>query len=171
MWTMSACPPWWVWKLNRYIVWRRVRDSAVDELFPSELKARLEQIREADIVVGIPSYNNARTIGHVVRAVSVGLAKHFPSRRSVIVNSDGGSKDNTQQVVMQVEAGAEDLLLVLHPVNASQRISTPYHGVPGKGSAFRTIFAVASQLNAKVCVVVDSDLRSITPEWVELLAQ
>ena len=143
----------------------------MDELFPSELKARLEQLGEADIVVGIPSYNNARTIGQVVRAVSVGLAKYFPTRRSVIVNSDGGSKDNTQQVVMQVEAGAEDLLLVLHPVNASQRISTPYHGVPGKGSAFRTIFAVASQLNAKVCVVVDSDLRSITPEWVELLAQ
>ncbi len=68
----------------------------MDELFPNELKARLDQIGEADIVVGIPSYNNARTIGHVVSAVSVGLAKHFPNRRSVIVNSDGGSKDEVQ---------------------------------------------------------------------------
>jgi len=51
-----------------------------------------------------------------------------------------------------------------------QRISTPYHGVAGKGSAFRTIFAAAHRLNAKACVVVDSDLRSITPHWVELLA-
>ena len=148
-----------------------MRDSAVDELFPNELKARLEQIREADIVVGIPSYNNARTIGQVVRAVSVGLAKYFPSRRSVIVNSDGGSKDGTQGVVMQAEGGADDLLLVSHPVHTSYRISTPYHGVPGKGSAFRTIFAVAKRLNAKACVVVDSDLRSITPGWIELLAQ
>jgi hypothetical protein len=65
--------------------------NIVDELFPTELKDRLEQIRDADIVVGIPSYNNARTIGHVVRAVSVGLAKYFPTQRSVIVNSDGGS--------------------------------------------------------------------------------
>jgi glucosylglycerate synthase len=143
----------------------------VDELFPSELKARLEQIGEADVVVGIPSYNNARTIGHVVRAVSVGLAKYFPAQRSVIVNSDGGSKDKTQEVVMQAEGGADDLLLVSHPVHTSYRISTPYHGVPGKGSAFRTIFAVAKRLNAKACVVVDSDLRSITPGWIELLAR
>jgi glucosylglycerate synthase len=143
----------------------------VDELFPTELQARLEQIRDADIVVGIPSYNNARTIGHVVRAVSVGLAKYFPTQRSVIVNSDGGSKDKTQDVVMQAESGADDLLLVSHPVHNSYRISTPYHGVPGKGSAFRTIFAVAQHLKAKACVVVDSDLRSITPGWIELLAR
>ncbi len=143
----------------------------MDELFPAELKARLQQIGEADIVVGIPSYNNARTIGHVVRAVSVGLAKYFPARRSVIMNSDGGSKDKTQEVVMEAEGGADDLLLVSHPVHASYRISTPYHGIPGKGSAFRAIFAVAQTLNAKACVVVDSDLRSITPAWVELLAR
>ena len=143
----------------------------MDDLFPTELTAHLEQIGEADIVVGIPSYNNARTIGHVVRAVSVGLAKYFPTRRSVIVNSDGGSKDNTKEVVLEAEGGADELLLVSHPVQASQRISTPYHGLPGKGSAFRTIFAVAKRLNAKACVVVDSDLRSITPGWIELLAQ
>ena len=143
----------------------------MDELFSSELKTRLEQVGQADIVVGIPSYNNARTIGHVVRAVSVGLAKYFPNYRSAIVNSDGGSKDKTQEVVLSAEAGGDELLLVSHPLNASQRISTPYHGIPGKGSAFRTIFAVASRLNAKACVVVDSDLRSITPGWVELLAQ
>ena len=143
----------------------------MDELFPTELKARLEQIGQVDIVVGIPSYNNARTIGHVVRAVSVGLAKYFPERRSLIVNSDGGSRDKTHDIVMQTEGGAEDLLLISHPVSPSYRISTPYHGIPGKGSAFRTIFAVAKRLNAKACVVVDSDLRSITPGWIELLAR
>ena len=63
----------------------------MDELFPTELKTRLEQIGEADIVVGIPSYNNARTIGQVVRAACVGLAKYFPSSPAVIINSDGGS--------------------------------------------------------------------------------
>jgi hypothetical protein len=43
----------------------------VDDLFPPELKARLDQIGHADLIVGIPSYNNGRTIGQVVRAVSV----------------------------------------------------------------------------------------------------
>jgi len=49
------------------------------------------------------------------------------------------------------------------------KIITPYHGIPGKGSAFRTIFEIARRLKAKACAVVDSDLRSITPEWIELL--
>lgn len=135
----------------------------------TELNERIKEIGNVEIVVGIPSYNNARTIGNVVRAASAGLAKYFPDRTSIIVNSDGGSKDGTKEAVLNAEHD-RDLLLVPHRVNAVQRISTPYHGLPGKGSAFRTIFAVAKNLNAKACVVFDSDLRSITPHWVELLA-
>jgi len=143
----------------------------VDNLFPAELKARLDEIGAAELVVGVPSYNNARTIPHVVRAVVAGLAKYFPERRSILVNSDGGSKDGTQQAVLEAQVDTEALLQVAHAVRPLQRISTPYDGVPGKGSAFRTIFAIAKRLSAKACIVVDSDLRSINPDWVELLAQ
>lgn len=139
-------------------------------LLPEELQARLKEIGEADIVAGIPSYNNARTIGHVATAVAAGLLKYFPERKAVLVNSDGGSKDGTQEAVLEAKLDV-DALVVSHPVNPLQRISTPYHGIPGKGSAFRTIFEVAKQLNAKACVVVDSDLRSITPQWMELLLE
>ena len=142
----------------------------MDNFLPEDLSARLKEIGEVELLVGIPSYNNARTIGHVVRAASAGLAKYFPNRKSIIINSDGGSKDATRDVVLSTEHDAESLLLVSHKVNPIQRISTPYHGIPGKGSAFRTIFAMAKRLNAKACVVVDSDLRSITPHWIELLA-
>jgi len=142
----------------------------VDNFLPDDLLTRLKEIGDVEIVVGIPSYNNARTIGQVVRAASAGLAKYFPQRKSLVVNSDGGSKDGTREVVLGAELDPDSLLLISHPVHPIQRISTPYHGVPGKGSAFRTIFAVAGQLNAKACVVVDSDLRSIAPHWVELLA-
>jgi hypothetical protein len=137
---------------------------------PDALTARLKEIGEAEIVVGIPSYNNARTIGHVVRAASAGLAKYFPSRKSLIVNSDGGSTDGTPEAVLQAEHDPDSLLQVTHRENVIRRISTPYHGLPGKGSAFRTIFAVAAELKARAAVVLDSDLRSITPHWVELLA-
>jgi len=53
-----------------------------------EVRQKIREIEQADIVVGIPSYNNARTIGHVVHAVQAGLAKYFPSHRCVLVNSD-----------------------------------------------------------------------------------
>ncbi|WP_455388669.1 glycosyltransferase [Petrachloros mirabilis] len=133
-----------------------------------ETESRVQDIGDVEILVGIPSYNNADTIGHVVRAVSAGLAKYFPGRRAVLVNSDGGSSDGTPDVVSQaiVDFGA---LLISDHQTLLQKIITPYHGIPGKGSAFRTIFEIARRLNAKACAVVDSDLRSITPEWIELL--
>jgi hypothetical protein len=134
--------------------------------------ATLERVREigpADLVVGIPSFDNAATVGHVVRAVVAGLAKHFPTQRAVLVNSDGGSRDATRQIVATAEAGSPSAILVSHPVEPLHRIVTPYQGVPGKGSALRTIFAIAERLEARACAVVDSDLRSITPEWMELL--
>ena len=144
----------------------------MDTFLSEDLKKSLAEIGEADIVVGIPSYNNARTIGHVVRAASAGLAQYFSNYRCVILNSDGGSKDNTRDVVLQSEHDVSSLLLVSsHKVNPIQRVSSPYVGLPGKGSAFRAVFAAACQLKAKACVVVDSDLRSIAPHWIELLAK
>lgn len=143
----------------------------MDKEFSPELKARLEGIGKADLVVGIPSYNNVRTIPHVVRAVVAGLARYFPDRRSILVNSDGGSTDGTQQAVLEAQVDDEAILQVAHPVHPLQRITTPYDGLPGKGSAFRIIFAVATRLDAKACIVVDSDLRSINPHWIELLAR
>jgi glycosyltransferase involved in cell wall biosynthesis len=132
---------------------------------------QLQEIKETDILIGIPSYNNVHTIGHVVRAVIAGLAKYFPKAKAVLVNSDGGSKDGTQEEVKRV--GIEDFKTILtsHPVYPLSKIVTPYYGIPGKGSAFRTIFEVCHALDAKACVVVDSDLRSITPEWIELLVR
>lgn len=142
---------------------------SVSELsLPLEAEEKVQDIGSTEILVGIPSYNNADTIGHVVHAVTAGLAKYFPGRRAVLVNSDGGSTDGTTQVVANasVDLGA---LLVSETQSPLRKIVTPYHGIPGKGSAFRTVFEVARRLKAKACAVVDSDLRSITPEWMELL--
>src|SRR4030065_2380789 len=129
----------------------------------------MKEIKKTEILVGIPSYNNARTIGQVVRAVMAGLAKHFPGAKAVLFNSDGGSTDGTQEEVKRVQIEDFKTILTSHPVHPIQKIVTPYHGIPGQGSAFRTIFEAVKSVNAKACAVVDSDLRSITPEWIELL--
>ena len=138
-------------------------------LLNDPIQEKIKDLGEVDILVGIPSYNNSRTIAHVVRAVNAGLAKYYPNAKSVLVNSDGGSKDNTPDLVSQTNVDNLEMILVDHPVYFVSKIITPYHGIPGKGSAFRTIFKIAEALNAKACCVVDSDLRSITPEWIELL--
>jgi glycosyltransferase involved in cell wall biosynthesis len=138
---------------------------------PAEARQALDTIREADIVIGIPSYNNARTIGHVVKAAQAGLAKYFPQFSGVIVNSDGGSKDATRDAVLSASVDYSRLLMVSTPLSGVHRLSFPYHGIPGKGSAFRLVFHMARRLGAKACAVVDSDLRSITPEWIDLLVR
>ncbi len=142
-----------------------------DITFRTEVHDQIMKVGAADIIVGIPSFNNARTIGHVVRAVQAGLAKYFPSHKAVIVNSDGGSSDGTTDVVQNASVEDFSAILLHHRVEPISKIAFPYSGIPGKGSAFRSIFEIARTLDAKACVVVDSDLRSITPEWIELLVK
>ena len=118
-----------------------------------QLRGGITKIGSADVVVGIPSFRNAATIGHVARTAAAGLREHFSGARVAIVNADGGSQDGTPDRVI---AGASGV-----PVAVGR-----YIGPPGKGSAFRAIFTAVGMLGARACAVVDSDLRSITPEWI-----
>lgn len=143
----------------------RPHDPALNE----DVARRIRALGSVDILVGIPSFNNERTIGHVVRAVVSGVAKYMPDAKAVLVNSDGGSRDATREIVERTEPGNLAEILVDAQPASTTRIVTPYAGLPGKGSALRTIFKIAAELNAKACCVVDSDVRSVTPAWIELL--
>ena len=138
------------------------------------VREQIARLGEADIMVGIPSFKNAATIGYVVRAAQAGLVQYFPDLRPVVVNSDAGSPDGTGRVVIDTEPPdyIEQILLV-RPSHKLSRVSLTYpeiDGVGGKGAALRTIFEIAAALKVQALVVVDSDLRSIVPEWIELLS-
>ncbi len=138
------------------------------------IRDQIDRLGRADIMVGIPSFRNAATIGHVVRAAQAGLVQYFPDLRPVLVNADAGSPDGTQRVVAETEPPdyIESILLV-RPTNRLERVALTYpevDGIGGKGAALRTIFEMAAALDVKALVVVDSDLRSIVPEWIELLS-
>jgi len=147
-------------------------------LTPKTIKD-VKRIKKADILVGIPSYNSEDTIGHVIKAVRLGLTKYFPKYKSVIINSDCGSSDSTRKIArnnLQDYKDLESILIAheMHPFSRSlhtpiSEMVTSFRGTPGKGKAFRRIFEIADELRVKVVVVVDSDLRSITPEWIQLL--
>jgi len=122
----------------------------------AQLAGGIAKIGSADIVVGIPSFRNAATIGYVAATAAKGLREHFPGARVAIVNADGGSQDGTPDRVVENALGV--------PVAVGR-----YLGPSGKGSAFRAIFTAVGMLGARACAVVDSDLRSITPEWIERL--
>jgi len=131
-----------------------------DTAFRAYLAKRIEQIDQADIVIGIPCYNNDATIGNVIKQVSHGLAKHYKSARSVILTSDGGSTDDTREVARDQEI-----------MPWQEKVIFIYRGIAGKGTALRAIFEAAQKLGARACAVVDADLRSITPDWIKFLLE
>src|SRR3989442_14666962 len=92
-----------------------------------QLAGGVAKIGSADVVVGIPSFRNAATIGHVAATAARGLRESFPDARVAIVNADGGSPDGTPERVLEA---AGDV-----PVTVGR-----YLGPSGKGSAFRAIF-------------------------------
>jgi len=138
------------------------------------IRSEIARLERADIMVGIPSFKNAATIGYVVRAAQAGLVQYFPDLRPVVVNSDAGSPDGTGRVVVETEPPEYvERILLVRPTNKLARVSLTYPevgGSGGKGAALRTIFEIAAALEVQALVVVDSDLRSILPEWIELLA-
>jgi glycosyltransferase involved in cell wall biosynthesis len=84
---------------------------------------RLEEIEQADILVGIPSFNNEKTIEHVVQMVTHGLNRHFRDRRGVILVADGGSTDDTREVAKEFQ---------IKPWQ--EKIVSIYRGPGGKGT-------------------------------------
>ena len=82
--------------------------------------------------------------------------------------------DGTQRVVIETEPpDYVERILLVRPTNRLDRVTLTYpeiDGVGGKGAALRTIFEIAAALDVQALVVVDSDLRIIVPEWIELLA-
>lgn len=131
--------------------------NAGSALSPQAWK-HLEKLKSADILVGIPSYNSAHTINYVVYQAAKGLETYFPNLKSAIFVSDGNSTDGTLESVKAMR----------FPFQVSM-IPTTYVGILGKGSAVKAIFEAARFLEVKAVALVDSDLRSITAEWVKLL--
>ncbi len=151
---------------------KKTPERAVASEFAAGLLPHVDELDGVEILCGIPSFNNGRTIGNVVRAVEAGLRRAFPDVPAAIVVSDGGSEDGTVDAAMEASTGPEEeYLLIDHKSPIPKRLALQYRGISGKGSAFRTLFSVAELIGAKACAVFDADLRSVTPQWVESLVR
>ncbi|MCP4132156.1 MAG: hypothetical protein GY754_14390 [bacterium] len=114
-----------------------------------------------EFMVGVPSYMEADCIDFVTRQIDLGIRKYFPNLNAIIVNVDNNSEDDTKGVFLATETKTP-----------KKYITTP-PGVQGKGNNFYNLFKFGKKHlgTLKAAVVVDADLRSITPEWMKYLAE
>jgi len=129
-------------------------ESTLDD----EARRQIQQIGWADLLVGIPSHRNGRTIQEVLDALAAGIATYFPDRRVVLMNADGGSSDNTVDLVAELDTAPN-----------VEKLLVAYQGQTGKGTAIRSIFEAGAKLNVKACAVFEAQAPGITAEWLPSL--
>ncbi len=118
-----------------------------------------KSLQDIEFIVGIPSYKEANSIAHVVNVIDAGISKYYGKLKSVIVNVDNNSEDDTKGAFFST------------PTQTPKHYITTPKGVRGKGNNFLNLFKFAAKYpkTLKGVVVVDADLRSITPEWIKHL--
>ena len=137
-------------------------------LISDDLLRQFIAVGQVDVIVGLPTHNNASSVTDVVRAVHQGFGKYFARERTALINLDGGSNDGTPELV-RAASPEEGVAVERQHLRTAHRVTAPYHGVPGKRAGLRTLFAAADLLQAKAVAVLAPDVTSVTPEWVASL--
>jgi hypothetical protein len=138
-----------------------------DETFLSDdFLRQLINVGEVDILVGLPTHNNAKTVGPIVHTIRSGILRSFPRERAVIINADGGSRDGTPELVTGISIDDMRPASNLNALRTLHSISTTYVRGTGSGVALRTILAAAELLRAKACIVMSPESAKIGPEWI-----
>src|SRR5450755_1869114 len=110
---------------------RRTENKLAEESFlTDDFLRQLINVGEVDILVGLPTHNNAKTIGSIVQTIQTDILRHFPRERAVIINADGGSRDGTPELVTGVSI--DDLRPASNPtaLRTLHSISTKYANSP-----------------------------------------
>ncbi len=118
-----------------------------------------EKVKQAELVVGIPSFNEAASIAYPTKMASIGVLKYFPNKESVIINVDNNSPDGTKDAFLNTPTKVPKIYL-----------STPGE-MRGKGNNLKNLFEAVVELGASAAIVVDADLKSITPQWIQYLGE
>ncbi len=130
---------------------------------------QLMNVGEVDLLVAIPTHNNAQTVGPVIQAIQAGILKNFTRERSVILNVDGGSRDGTPDVVTAASIDDARRAYNTHALRTLPSISTRYASSPSSEIALNTILSAADLLRAKACAVISPESVNIEPDWVARL--
>lgn len=127
-------------------------------LDPETLK-RCKKIRSVDIMVGVLCKDVESTVLNVLNVINEGLYRYFPDYKKAIVISCAKSTDNTNETIE-----------LFQPYSSIKKIVSKDISDGGKGAGVMTIFEMAHETNAKCIVLIDGDLLSVKPGWIQTIA-
>ncbi len=142
---------------------------AEETFLTDDFLRQLISVGEVDVLVGVLTHNNAKTIGSIVETIQTGILTFFPRERAAIINADGGSRDGTPELVVSAAIGDARRSSNLYALRTLHSISTQYASTPASGTALRTILAAAELLRAKACAVISPESTQITTDWLAAL--
>ncbi len=114
-------------------------------------------MNNARLAVGIPTHQESDSIGNVARQVDEGLARLCDPADCLIINVDSDSPDRTSEVFLNTPTLCRKESFV---ISEQPR---------GKGRNVLRFFERCVDLRVAALAIVDGDLRSITPDWIEAL--
>lgn len=141
-----------------------------------QVQQQCPDVHKVDLLVALPSFNQSATIESVINTILEGLKGSMAHASVLMVNVDVGSEDGTPEIVKRTVGSLLPLALVQPltegmPANPFALNRLSYSGMPAREEAFRSSFAITERMQAKACVVIDANIRSVTAAWVDLLAQ
>ncbi len=114
-------------------------------------------VTTADVVVGIPSADEVENIGWTTEQVDKGLTQYFPDLKCAIINADNHSCDGTREAFFSAPANTPRLYISTEP------------GISGKGRNIRNFLEKARQLDPKALIIIEADIKNISPVWIRNL--
>lgn len=112
------------------------------------------------ILIGLPSYNEAKNISYVTHVVDEGLKKLASVtslRGAVIVNVDSSSQDSTVREFLDTETCYNKRSIVVE-------------GSPGKGKNVFEFLKYGIKEEGDLFLLFDSDIKSMHADWIVKMA-
>ena len=131
---------------------------------------QVDQIGQADIVIGVPFYNETQTVVHVLKTAIKGLERFYPELKPVIVAAGSPwGKDALEAIRAMTYLPNFDCVSFIFD---NEKLN-------GKGWSTRAIVDITDKLGADL-VLLEADLKSrkrageiegLAPEWIKLLLE
>jgi hypothetical protein len=128
-------------------------------------------VGQVDVLVGVPTLNNAGSVGRVVAAVHRALrdALQAPAHRPHQLGRrlDRRHAGDRAERLPRRRRDPHRIPEPAHHAPHQRSLSRP----SGKAGALQTLFAAAELLQARAVALFDADVTSIDPDWVERLVR